>query len=215
MYIITFYLSRRRFCALMSVQLCLHSATLISPIPFLYISSLSLGTPVNEVRDVDALVEGKPQVQVEVLREGCKLTVTAETFDPLENKPMELDRVALWFVFLPCFVFPSLFCLPLCLCFKTVKSCWWTIVLITFDALKHFSCFYKNVSLQSVNGLIVTIFAWVHDIRTSFALICLSLRFRRSGTVLQEVPSMALWMWNSSPEGVFVSSVSPGSPGQM
>ena len=67
MYIITFYLSRRRFCALMSVQLCLHSATLISPIPFLYISSLSLGTPVNEVRDVDALVEGKPQVQVEVL----------------------------------------------------------------------------------------------------------------------------------------------------
>ena len=140
MYIITFYLSRRRFCALMSVQVCLHNATLISPIPFLYISSLSLGTPVNEVRDVDALVEGKPQVQVEVLREGCKLTVTAETFDPLENKPMELDRVALWFVFLPCFVFPSLFCLPFLVLSSFVFVFQNRKVLLVDDRFHHVRC---------------------------------------------------------------------------
>lgn len=90
------------------------------------------GSPISEVADVDTALVGKDAVQVELLRDGKRVTVAADTFDPMENLPVALDRVALW-----------------------------------------------------------------------------------AGAVLQEVPQMAQWMWNSSPDGVFISAVAPGSPGQM
>ena len=78
----------------------------------------------KQVRDVDVALVGKDTVTVELLRDGQQMTVTAETFDPMQNLPVALDRVALW-----------------------------------------------------------------------------------AGAVLQEVPQMAQWMWNSSPDGVFISAV--------